>query len=277
MLESVRSLLIVVNFAVIFVACGSTHSAELIPQKKSLNASQPTEAGTWGHLYGARTEWLAQSPPGTVFNVCGDNAAEIISGIKAWSTASGRTDGLSFQESCSRKKSTMIYSFGRDKSTAKEVCKKYPKAVALTFVDSRTIVACDKTDKLPEVMLHEAGHLWGMCDVYPEDVIGSTNCDLNYFTGRSHGSVMGANYKQALSPADISGIAAMIDRKDVVGNFAWRKSDDSGKKIVTLSAIGPADGQTSESDEWSADTVSSLAPPTATDLLIHSRVSCVLE
>ena len=197
----------------------------MIPVAKSV----ATE-GTWGHLSGGRINWLAQAEPGSTVGVCGDHADELVVGIKSWLAAAGRQGGVQVLATCDLTKAKKtIGVFGRERPESIRACKNFPKAVALTYVSQSIVVVCNDSDRLMEVMLHEAGHLWGMCDVYPENVIGSGNCDEAYYTGRSRASVMGANYSLALSEADRLGLTTMVERSDVTGNQLWKNFDATGK------------------------------------------------
>lgn len=252
--------------------CGADEAGKLI---RDMGEDGPIEKagfsgdGTWGHLWGGRSAWLTQEHPGRVIKICGDHVSELAAGVRAWSKVAGRDGELWIVENAGKACDTRdvsagrnIFVIGRSRPEAAKLCEKFPKAVALTYVDHGAVVVCDETSKMSEVMLHEAGHLWGMCDVYPENVTGSSNCDSHYFTGRSRHSVMGANYSKTLAAADIAGMEAMIRRQDVKGNRVWTQTPH---KRVTISGEGFSESVGSPTAEFDLN------------LLQEAPISCVLD
>jgi hypothetical protein len=263
--------------ATMLIGCGSESPDKLIRQVREdrpIESPKASGAGTWGHLWGGRSSWLAQEAPGRTINICGDHAEELVAGISAWSRAAGRDSRLAVVglsgESCNRSAGRTIYVHGSGKPDAARLCAKFPKAVALTYVDQSTVVVCGKTERIAEIMLHEAGHLWGMCDVYPDEVLGGSNCDSRFFTGRSRASVMGANYSRVLSAADLTGINAMVGRDDVAGNRAWI----SASAARTAQQWG-ASGDTSSGG--GGEPTAESNDPIDLDELPDNAISCVLN
>ena len=192
------------------VACGDLREA-----RRDENATP--KPGTWGHLRQGQSDWLAALPNDARVNVCGDEAAVASSAIDAWRLAGDRRD-LVVATACETPefgKRIMVYD-ASDEWVA-QMCKTVGDVGGFADVRAAAIFLCDLEIRRP-VALHEIGHLWGMCDVYPlgdVDTPKADNCDPAWFTGRSRRSVMGANFGESLTPADIAGARALARRADL--------------------------------------------------------------
>jgi len=217
----------------LLAACGSGGLVRTIEGKKN---NSVLEAGTWGHLKSDRNSWLAQLPPGSAITICGDHQMETLAALRAWSNSVGRTGSFAFSVGCTPNVATKIKVVGSTRPEAKAHCADRKRGGS-AFVSERAIILCmDKM--LYPILLHETGHLWGMCDVYPAKLLPSDNCDPNWFTGRNSFSVMGASYTSNLSGADIEGVSKLTTRNDVAGNRLWNggrsfagDDDESGEEI----------------------------------------------
>ena len=202
-------------------ACGPQPGLrDVAPNKPTVIRVDPY-SGTWGHLAAGRQKWLAQMEPGNHVSVCGDSESALSEGLSQWSDAAGRSGSLKVDSECDLSAERVIKVVGTETSESQRRCATFPKAAALTYVEQGLVVVCENGGNLQAIMLHEAGHLWGMCDVYPQQLAGSGNCDSRFFTGASRKSVMGASYESVLSNDDKAGIKALIERRDIGGNGKW--------------------------------------------------------
>jgi hypothetical protein len=176
--------------------------------------------GTWGHLSGARAHWLAQLRPGGSISVCGVAATEAARSLRMWASAVGRGDSLAIDSSCDRSADRVVVVADRSNPAVDKACKERPDAAGLALIDHGVILLCVADQHAP-ILLHETGHLWGLCDVYPLASGMADNCDPQFFTGRSRDSVMGASYGRELTLGDRQGLSRLTMRDDVAGNAAW--------------------------------------------------------
>ena len=149
-----------------------------------------------GQLKDRPTEdWLISLPPGSTISVCGDYVTEGIQSVTQWAEAAGRSSGLSIVHGCSAGYVLTIHD--SDNADAKALCAQYPGAAAL---GGKTINFCTNVgqDLRHNIMLHEIGHIWGLCDQYSTEGLDSStanaadNCDPNHSTAKDPNSVMGA-------------------------------------------------------------------------------------
>jgi hypothetical protein len=196
-------------------ACGGPIS---LPHSDQPEEEEP---GTWGHLAHGRYSWLVQLPPRAVVGVCADDGIDFVTALSAWAKAIGRDGSLSFLRTCDDTSvSRTVTVMDTRHPDAQTACDEMGDVGGFAVVGTDTVVICEPKHAVP-IALHEAGHLWGMCDVYPSDDPLADNCDPAWFTGRNEHSVMGANYQRHLASADVEGIQLLAGRSDVAGNAAW--------------------------------------------------------
>jgi hypothetical protein len=177
--------------------------------------------GTWGHLKHGQTQWLANLKPDSMVTFCGDLQNEAAQALSQWISAAGREGRIEVTTGCSSEADEKIVVATSDHLGTSKLCQA-PSLGAAARVDTRSIIVCDLELK-NAYLLHEMGHLWGMCDVYPESVRPSNNCDPKWFTGRNVDSVMGANMSEFLTVSDKVGAAALVNRQDLPGFLLWNR------------------------------------------------------
>jgi hypothetical protein len=75
---------------------------------------------------------------------------------------------------------------------------------------------------LQSTLLHEVGHIWGLCDQYEKS---SLNCDANYVIHTPEdASVMGAAHLKKLTWDDLETLAWLAQRPDISANKVWTKA-----------------------------------------------------
>jgi hypothetical protein len=217
-------------------------------------ADKPSESEPyWGHLNYSPNAWIANIGPQSTISTCGNYADEGAESIKIWAAAIGRASDLKIQTtSCepqaylSPSSANHQYEFRTAVTSFEQTyCKE--NILAFASAEMRLVVVCRPDVNLKGVMLHEVGHLWGMCDQYPIRLSSTgeplgDNCDPVHRTSERQGdSVMGAGglYSE-LTATDAEGIKALSLRTDIPANKEWRdylssqdstESSQSGPKL----------------------------------------------
>lgn len=168
----------------------------------------------WGHLDdntgGNRAGWFINIMPGETVEICGSDREiyETEKAFKKWAAAIGRAEQI--------------------KVVACTDAEPSKKKWVITVSQSSWSMCTPGTGKVEmggggsgptEAMLHEMGHLWGMCDQYTD------NCDPENRGEWNLGSVMGSAASLELKEDDIVGIKKLAQREgpDFPANAVWTK------------------------------------------------------
>ncbi|MGE0173956.1 MAG: hypothetical protein AB7T49_14260 [Oligoflexales bacterium] len=170
--------------------------------KTSNNSSEPK----WGYVESdLQPHILIRQPGGTEIRVCGAHFSEISWAIKKWASAIGRT--FIYNESCSN---PTIRSYGREESFAQSECGKSGlegRAFARPTAVPMQVVDCGFDGDIRLALLHEVGHLWGLCDQYPGEIDHCT-----FSTEPDPDSVMASGQSDSLTSDDIDGIRSLAQK-----------------------------------------------------------------
>lgn len=161
---------------------------------------------------------LLSLPPNSKICVRGYMAKETVAAIKQWTDAVGRTARLPANVDCVDGKRNIEVRGPRDAACQGgiagdtntvdriRVCQQYPAPV------------------LQHVLLHEVGHMWGLCDQYG----GGQDCQQ----GRVNpNTIMGvATGRTSLTPDDIEGIKYVTSQPNLGANRAWQSIQTSGQQ-----------------------------------------------
>lgn len=146
---------------------------------------------------------LVKVPDGGTIRICGDDTKNIRWAIATWGAVLGRTYNI--VETCS---GADIQSFGASDPNAVADCKKENIDVgggfARPWTNPMQIVNCGAWNSGTKFILHETGHLFGMCDQYQASL---KNCV--YKTAIDPTSVMAVADKEYLTEDDKAGVRAL--------------------------------------------------------------------
>jgi hypothetical protein len=159
----------------------------------------------WGY-FPDLPQHLIHRSNGATIRLCGANLETLGWAINVWGAEIGKR--FRFVEDCS---SQDVNSYGESDSYAIRECAGYGFAnnmYVLRATSPMQMVDCGIASYLLETaILHEAGHLWGLCDQY-EEAIGR----CAYTTSPSAGSVMNDGDTTYLSSDDSTGIRQLQRR-----------------------------------------------------------------
>lgn len=185
----------------------------------------------WGHLGGISTSYfLVALPPQSKITVCGDSRTIVANALRIWAEGAGRAEHLTIDDACSPNATKQIQVYGiKDGEPQTGACNKVnintgvSNTAGYSIVEYGAIKICPASakydsDSMFALLLHEVGHLWGMCDQYGHAV----NCDENNKGPVDKNSVMGASYSRSLAADDLRGIRALTNRTDVPNYNLWR-------------------------------------------------------
>jgi hypothetical protein len=190
--------------AVLMAGCGD------LSQKKADPNAEPY--GTWGHRKLTPALWLGAKPQNVVFELCEDGGLDAVPAFVTWAAAVGRED-ITVERTCVHQQGRFPIRVldARKHDRERAYCDTVPDLKGYASPVFLEIVVCDPAIG-QQVIMHEMGHLWGLCDVYPLAPGAKDNCDPAWFTGRSRHSVMGGNGRLTLSEADLDGARALVQR-----------------------------------------------------------------
>lgn len=175
----------------------------------------------WGHLpvSAGGQKWLINVKPNEEIELCGSDTEILKAAIIQWAKEIGR--GAIKVVDCNKGTAVKI------KVNISTNYTQYPCTIngvqGATDPSSGQMYICSKLAAPKSyVIVHETGHLWGMCDMYPGQ---EQRCDTAHKTVVDNTAIMGnGNVKDnpELRPDDISGIKAMADRTEFAAvKQAW--------------------------------------------------------
>jgi hypothetical protein len=155
----------------------------------------------WGFLRASSTH-LVNKANGATIRLCGVELDTLAWAINAWGAEIGKR--FQFVNDCNN---AHINSYGATDPYAISECARWGYSRNMyvqSFSNPMPMVDCGIDSSYRQAaILHEAGHLWGMCDQYPEQI---SNCES---TTAPVNSVMNASWSTSLSSDDITGIRAL--------------------------------------------------------------------
>jgi hypothetical protein len=170
---------------------------------------------------------LISIPPGSSLTVCGTKSTEVLTGIRTWAAVIGRDKLINFSDTCDQHAdhTVNVYTF-EDNGIGKKGCDDYQNQFSYTLSKKREIYLCPTWKKKSEegVILHETGHLWGLCDQYPPRDGHKDNCDPKFKTPNQNPTgIMATSSAQGLQEDDKRGIVSAALLLDIPANALWRK------------------------------------------------------
>lgn len=180
-------------------------------------ACAPVEQSTSGVKYGFLVDYeapfLIHYPSGSTIRICGSWLPQIRKSLTMWGAAINKTYNII--EDC---ENADVNGFARNAPRAVELCTKFGSgngAFADLYGESANIIQCEAPTKYDDRMvLHEVGHLFGLCDLYEggRDLCSSIKSVVE-------DSIMFQLQSDVLRQDDIDGIRALEaklskDRRD---------------------------------------------------------------
>jgi len=187
----------------------------------------PTSKTSWGHLDYARSALLLKVPPNGDLGICGPYRAEVTTAIQTWAEVIGRRHYISFDANCDRALHIKTEAWSQA-----QICRQFnlpSNCNIVGFAGGNQLVLRKDFPRNNNLVLHEVGHFWGMCDQYADSSQPGgwlSSCSKSYRSSARHPeSIMGAatTGRTALTPDDIAGIKAMALRTDIPLNAAWNR------------------------------------------------------
>jgi hypothetical protein len=171
----------------------------------------------WAHipLSPGYQNWLINVPPQQSIRVCGTDQDVTIRAIKKWAAVIGREQHLNVVP-CQQ---------GNAQSATVQVTREFCDGVAFADPDTRRIMICPGITQVgydySHVILHEVGHLWGLCDLYTPSYY---NCDRTYNEGVDPSALMmgGAGNATEIQQDDREGLIALSRRPEFAANRIWQ-------------------------------------------------------
>jgi hypothetical protein len=187
---------VAMGVALTVAACGSVSS----------NGDDASDA-KWGVM--AIMPWhLVKKPNGATISMCGADLPTLQWAINEWGSHVGKTFRFVVYNDTTNCANVDILSIAASTSYAQEQCgaKNWTNTMFMTdYARPMTVVDCGGHGQLQEGFLHEAGHLWGLCDQYnAKGMSGMSNCVST--TAVAPGSVMSGSWVSQLTDDDITGI-----------------------------------------------------------------------
>jgi hypothetical protein len=181
-----------------------------------------------GHLDRDDTDWLIQVLPDQHLTICGDHTELGLEAAKKWAVPIKRDTLIKFSSNCDPNADHKVWILafnGKYADEAKAECQQYDFRFNFALPDARRIYLCvERSVGWSNVLLHEFGHLWGMCDQYKPREGHTTNCDPNNATSQQVAeSVMANTSYTELQEDDRMGIMAAALRLDLKANEEWSK------------------------------------------------------
>ncbi|WP_141733225.1 hypothetical protein [Oligoflexus tunisiensis] len=179
-------------------------------------ANQPVSELDWAHipLSPGYQNWLINVPPQQTIRVCGTDQEVTIAAIKKWAAVIRRDRHLNVVP-CQQ---------GNAQSATVQVTREFCDGVAFADPDTRRIMICPGIASVgfdySHVILHEVGHLWGLCDLYAPSYY---QCDRSYDEGVDPGALMmgGAGTATEIQQDDRDGLVVLSQRPEFAANRAW--------------------------------------------------------
>ena len=168
----------------------------------SPNQPEKTSALQYGFLPSSGAQ-LIHVRSGSVIRICGVYQSDITWAISTWGRAINRR--YSFESGCTGQR---INSYSALDPYAQENCSRYrlqSRMYSLGQQVPQLLVDCGGYGR--EKILHEVGHLFGLCDQYASEL---GHCAYNH--GVVTGSVMSVANSLVLKDDDIEGIRALAAR-----------------------------------------------------------------
>lgn len=212
----------------------------------------------WGHLptSAGSGNWLTNVGPEDEVELCGSDTSYLEVAVRRWAEPLGRAKFLK------------VVGCGKGTRVKSKI----------TFATNQTVYPCNQagvqgaTDPssgqmnicanlsapIKYVIVHETGHMWGMCDMYAG---GESRCDSAHKTVVDNSAIMGngsVGDDPSLTKDDIEGIKAMGNRSEFAAvNKAWTDFLATNPDSTTGGSTTPANG---------ADIFISLGEPNAEGL-----------
>ena len=200
-----------------------------------LNSSCKHDAAPSDPKFGFLKVWtknLMIIEDGQTIGICGAHFDELKSSILKWGAAIGRS--YEIRKTCTAGQ-YQVSSFAADTAFAIKSCKESGSSNRM-FTNSSDIVYmvdCNKAaDRVPFSVLHEVGHMYGLCDQYAE---GISNCVTT--TAVVEGSVMKSAITMELTQDDIEGLRVLAALQT--------KSDGGALQTITKGSYGSEIGSSS--------------------------------
>ena len=186
---------------------------------------RPAEQGTqlkWGHLDEVATDGskAIQAGPNDKIELCGPQTENVSWALLTWMKSISREQRIASNiVPCNSGAKFKIQLTSQSGGMAQ-----FPSAPAWTSGSTITFNAgiqpIDGSNMFKAILLHEMGHVVGLCDQYS----GVDNCNSLHSSGQKVGdSIMGATNpnKLNLSQDDVTGAQKLAERSDVPANAQW--------------------------------------------------------
>jgi hypothetical protein len=188
-------------------------------------------------LYADSKQALVYQPDGATITACGMYLDDLRWAINVWGAAIGRSYNV--VENCTAYDIAVFGSTNQYAKTSCDLWKLNGRNFAFHSRKPREIVNCPGAVMAREKMLHEVGHLFGLCDQYTEQV---NHCEFT--TTPVLGSVMNAASTTYLTDDDVEGIKALV--RKVNGDVVQPRVLESG--LFTSAPLGTAAWQINASN-----------------------------
>lgn len=176
----------------------------------------------WGHLptSAGSGNWLTNVGPQDEIELCGSDTSYLEVAVRRWAEPLGRAKYLKVVPCGKGTRVKSKIKFATEQSV-------YPcdqrGVQGATDPNSGTMNICKNLQApIKYVIVHETGHMWGMCDMYAG---GESRCDSKHKTVVDNTAIMGngsVGDDPALTKDDIEGIKAMGNRSEFASvNKAW--------------------------------------------------------
>ena len=201
---------------------------------------------SWGIMQEHQSAVLiSKLPPNGKVCISSDNQSvgeSIARSIKVWAKEINRDTHITVETSCSGSADVRMSARLTDQSTC-PTAQTYPTLGQIEYSSGYASF---------EVMLHEVGHNWGLCDQYQ----GVANC-ADWLEGHTNSdkvgnSVMGSNGSSTLMSDDIEGIKYLANLETIVMNKNWKdflqNNESSPSTDINDTSIGNSSPQTFSND-----------------------------
>ena len=183
----------------------------------------------WGHLDYAPNALLLQIPPDGAVGVCGPFADEVSEAIRVCGGVINRADRINIRGDCQHAKYIKTEAW-----TQAAICKVFnlpANCNIVGFAGGNQLVLRQDFPRNNNLVLHEVGHFWGMCDQYRGNTRDGwiASCSKEHRSNKRHAeSIMGAatTGRTKLTDDDIAGIKAMAVRTDIPANRLWQAAQN---------------------------------------------------
>ena len=197
----------------------------------------------WGLLQEHTSASLIVLAPNSKICISSDNQSvgeSIAKAIKVWAKEINRDSYLTVETTCSGQADLRMSARLTDQSSC-PTAQTYPSLGQIEYSSGYTSF---------EVMLHEVGHNWGLCDQYD----GVNNC-TDWLEGHTNNdkvgtSVMGYNRVATLTQDDIDGVKYIANLSTIAANQTW-------KNFLQNNGSSSSDSNTDTSSNSSTNTSTS--------------------